>query len=85
MTHSVTWNKDKSVLSYRDDDGVWLKEVFNKNLTLIKRTTSWGEWVEHEYVQKGKAKDRISSIRKSDGTYQTFKYDDMGRLMSKKK
>ena len=54
MTHSVTWNKDKSVLSYKDDDGVWSKEVFNKNLTLIKRTTSWGEWVEHEYVQKGK-------------------------------
>ena len=38
MTHSVTWNKDKSVLTYKDDDGVWSREVFNKNLNLIKRT-----------------------------------------------
>jgi hypothetical protein len=81
----VKWNKNKTELSYKISDDDWLIETYNKDLNLIKRTTSWGEWTEHEYVKKGKAIGRIASIRKSDGTYQTFKYDLMGRKMGDRK
>ena len=79
-----TWNKERTVLNYKTEDGDWLKEVYNKNLNLLKRTTSWGEWVEYEYVKTGKAKNKIAIIRKSDGTYKTFKYDEEGKLMLNK-
>ena len=78
------WNTDKTELIYKDGSR-WLKETFNKDLNLIKRTTSWGEWTEHEYVKKGKANGRIASIRKSDGTYETFKYDVNGRKIGERK
>ena len=42
-----TWNKDKTELTYKDGSR-WLKETYNKDFNLIKRTTSWGEWTEHE-------------------------------------
>jgi len=79
-----TWNKDRTVLNYKTEDGDWLKEVYNKSLNLIKRTTSWGEWMECEYVKHGKAKNKIAIIRKSDGTYKTFKYDEAGKLILNK-
>lgn len=81
----VSWNKNKTELTYKISDDDWLKETYNKDLNLIKRTTSWGEWTEHEYVKKGKAIGRIAMIRKSDGTYQTFKYDAMGRKIGERK
>jgi YD repeat-containing protein len=77
------WNKDKTELTYVDEDR-WLKETFNKDLNLIKRTTSWGEWTEHEYVEKGKAKGRIAVIRNSEGLVKTFAYDASGRRISRK-
>ena len=77
------WNADRTELTYKDGSR-WLKETFNKDLNLIKRTTSWGEWTEHEYVQKGKAKGRIAVIRNSEGYVKTFSYDLSGRLQSKK-
>ena len=78
-----TWNKDKTELTYKDGSR-WLKETFNKDFNLIKRTTSWGEWAEHEYVAKGKAKGRISVIRNSEGLVKTFSYDLSGRRSSHK-
>jgi hypothetical protein len=77
------WNADKTELIYRDGSR-WLKETFNKDLNLIKRTTSWGEWTEHEYVEKGKAKGRIAVIRNSEGLFKKFSYDASGRLQSSK-
>jgi hypothetical protein len=77
------WNTDKTELTYKDGSR-WLKETFNKDLNLIKRTTSWGEWTEHEYVEKGKAKGRIAVIRNSEGLVKTFSYDSSGRLQSSK-
>lgn len=77
------WNTDKTELTYRDGSR-WLKETFNKDLNLIKRTTSWGEWTEHEYVEKGKAKGRIAVIRNSEGLVKTFSYDLSGRRASRK-
>jgi uncharacterized protein RhaS with RHS repeats len=77
------WNTDKTELTYKDGSR-WLKETFNKDLNLIKRTTSWGEWTEHEYVEKGKAKGRIAVIRNSVGLVKKFSYDSSGRLQSKK-
>ena len=78
------WNKDRTVLNYKTEEGDWLKEIYNKSLNLLKRTTSWGEWMECEYVKTGKAKGKIAIIRKNDGTYKTFKYDEAGRLILKK-
>jgi len=75
------WNANKTELTYRDGSR-WIKETFNKDLNLIKRTTSWGEWAEHEYVEKGKAKGRIAVIRNSDGLVKTFAYDLNGRRLS---
>lgn len=77
------WNVNKTELTYRDG-GRWLKETYNKDLNLIKRTTSWGEWTEHEYVEKGKAKGRIAVIRNSEGLVKTFSYDLSGRRASHK-
>ena len=77
------WNADKTELTYRDGSR-WLKETFNKDLNLIKRTTSWGEWTEHEYVDKGKAKGRIAVIRNSEGLVKKFSYDASGRRISYK-
>jgi hypothetical protein len=82
--NKATWNKDKTVLTYKTDDGDWLKEIYNDDLNLLKRTTSYGEWMECEYVKKGKAKGRIAIIRKNDGTYKTFNYDEAGKLIQKK-
>ena len=79
-----TWNKDKTVLTYKTEEGDWLKETYNRDLNLIKRTTSWGEWTEHEYVEKGKAKGRIAVIRNSNGLVKTFVYEESGRINSKK-
>jgi hypothetical protein len=78
------WNKDKTVLTYKTEEGDWLKETYNRDLNLIKRTTSWGEWTEHEYVEKGKAKGRIAVIRNSNGLVKTFVYEESGRINSKK-
>jgi hypothetical protein len=78
-----TWNKDKTELTYKDGSR-WLKETYNKDFNLIKRTTSWGEWTEHEYVAKGKAKGRIAVIRNSEGLVKTFSYDLSGRRSSHK-
>jgi hypothetical protein len=80
---TVKWNADKTELTYKDDDR-WSKETFNKDLNLIKRTTSWGEWTEHEYVTTGKAKGRIAVIRNSEGLVKTFAYEENGRRISKK-
>jgi hypothetical protein len=77
----VSWNKNKTELTYKISDDDWLIETYNKDFNLIKRITSWGEWVKHEYVKKGKAIGRIEKITKSDGTTQSFKYDVMGRKM----
>lgn len=77
------WNADRTELTYKDGSR-WLKETFNKDLNLIKRTTSWGEWTEHEYVAKGKAKGRIAVIRNSHGLVKTFVYEESGRINSKK-
>ena len=77
------WNADRTELTYKDGRR-WLKETFTKDLNLIKRTTSWGEWTEHEYVEKGKAKGRIAVIRNSEGLVKTFSYDSSGRLQSSK-
>jgi len=79
----VKWNADKTELVYTDEDR-WSKETFNKDLNLIKRTTSWGEWTEHEYVTTGKAKGRISVIRNSEGLVKKFAYEENGRRISKK-
>jgi hypothetical protein len=80
---TVKWNADKTELVYKDGDR-WSKETFNKDLNLIKRTTSWGEWTEHEYVTTGKAKGRIALIRNSEGLVKKFLYDASGRLQSNK-
>ena len=80
----VSWNKNKTELTYKISDDDWLIETYNKDLNLIKRTTSWGEWTEHEYVAKGKAKGRIAVIRNSEGLVKKFSYDSSGRLQSKK-
>mgnify|MGYP003349258537 CR=1 FL=1 len=77
------WNKDRTVLFYGTGDGDWLKEIYNKDLKLLKRTTSWGEWMECQYVTRGRAKGRLTMLRKSDGTHKTFKYDDAGKLTHK--
>jgi len=77
------WNADRTELTYKDGSR-WLKETFTKDLNLIKRTTSWGEWTEHEYVEKGKAKGRIAVIRNSEGLVKKFSYDASGRLQSSK-
>jgi len=79
----VKWNADKTELTYTDGDR-WSKETFNKDLNLIKRTTSWGEWTEHEYVATGKAKGRIAVIRNSEGLVKKFAYEENGRRISKK-
>jgi YD repeat-containing protein len=78
---TVKWNADKTELTYTDGDR-WSKETFNKDLNLIKRTTSWGEWTEHEYVATGKAKGRIAVIRNSEGLVKKFSYDLNGRRSS---
>ena len=78
---TVKWNADKTELVYKDGDR-WSKETFNKDLNLIKRTTSWGEWTEHEYVTTGKAKGRIAVIRNSEGLVKKFLYDLNGRRSS---
>jgi hypothetical protein len=75
------WNKDRTVLTYKTEDGDWLKEVYNDKLNLLKRTTSWGEWMECTYVKNGKAKNKISVIHKSDGTYKKYMYDEQGKLI----
>ena len=80
----VSWNKNKTELTYKISDDDWLIETYNKDLNLIKRTTSWGEWTEHEYVAKGKAKGRIAVIRNSEGLVKTFSYDLSGRRSSHK-
>ena len=77
------WNKDRTVLMYKTEDGDWLKEIYNESLNLLKRTTSWGEWMECTYVTKGKAKGRLTSICKSDGTYITHNYDKEGKKIHK--
>ena len=77
----VKWNADKTELTYTDGDR-WSKETFNKDLNLIKRTTSWGEWAEHEYVATGNAKGRIAVIRNSEGLVKKFSYDLNGRKSS---
>ena len=38
----VSWNKNKTELTYKISDEDWLVETYNKDLNLIKRTTSWG-------------------------------------------
>jgi len=76
-----TWNKDRTVLTYKTEDGDWLKEIYNESLNLLKRTTSWGEWMKCEYVATGRAKGRIETISKSDGTRKQYEYDKEGKLI----
>ena len=84
MDHgTITWSENNTgkTLTYKTVDGDWLKEVFNADLNLIKRTTSFGDWAEYLYVRRGKAKGKILSIKMSGGVHKTFKYDDAGKLI----
>jgi len=68
-------------LDYSDTDGDWLKEAYNAQGNIIKRTSNFGVWFTAEYISTGKAKHRLKRTENHLGEIRTFIYhSDSGFL-----